>query len=71
LAVDALTVTPGSDTDVAIVFERDDDSTEQDETLTLTLVPKPFTLQTFPSGEGVFFINTIDLTILDDKGIAQ
>ena len=59
---------PNGDTSVSIVFKHDDESNELDETLTLTLVPKPFTLQTFPRGEAVFFINTINLTILDAKG---
>ena len=66
-----MTVTPTSDTGVAIVFKSDDDSNELDETLTLTLVPKPFTLQTFPRGEAVFFMNSINLTILDHKGIVH
>ena len=69
LDIDAITVMPNGDTDVSIVFKHDDESNEQDEILTLTLVPKPFTLQTFPRGEAVFFINTINLTILDAKGI--
>ena len=64
-----MTVTPTGDAGVAIVFKSDDDSNELDETLTLTLVPKPFTLQTFPRGEAVFFMNSINLTILDHKGI--
>ena len=68
---DAVTVMPTSDAGVDIVFEPDHDSTELDETLTLILVPKPFTLQTFPRGEAVFFMNAINLTILDHKGIVH
>ena len=69
LDVDAITVMPNGDTSVSVLFKHDDESNELDETLTLTLVPKPFTLQTFPRGEAVFFMNTINLTILDAKGI--
>ena len=69
LDVDAIVVMPDDDTDIAITFESDDDSNEMDETLALALVPKPFTLQTFPRGEAVFFMNTITLTILDAQGI--
>ena len=68
---DTVTVTPTGDAGVAIIFESDDDSNELGETLTLTLVPKPFTLQTFPRGEAVFFMNSINLTILDYKGIVH
>ena len=69
LDADAVTVVPTGDAGVNIVFESDADSNEMDETLTLILVPKPFTLQTFPRGEAVFFMNAINLTILDHKGI--
>ena len=71
LDVKTVTVMPEGDTDVSIVFKHDEDYNELDETLTLTLVPKPFTLQTFPHGEAVFFINTINLTILNAKGIVH
>ena len=69
LDADAVIVMPTGDAGVDIVFESNDDSNEMDETLILTLVPKPFTLQTFPRGEAVFFMNAINLTILDHKGI--
>ena len=71
LDVDAVTVVPENATDIAIVFTSDDDSNEQNETLTLILLPKPFTLQTFPRGEAVFFVNTMNLTIIDAQGNAQ
>ena len=69
LDADAVTVVPTGDAGVNIVFESDADSNEEGETLILILVPKPFTLQTFPRGEAVFFMNSINLTILDHKGI--
>ena len=69
LNADAVTVMPTGDAGVNIVFESDADSNEMGETLTLILAPKPFTLQTFPRGEAVFFMNAINLTILDHKGI--
>ena len=71
LDADAVIVMPTGDAGVDIVFESNDDSNEMDETLILTLVPKPFTLQTFPRGEAVFFMNAINLTILDHQGIVH
>ena len=71
LDADEVTVMPIGYAGVAIVFKSDDDSNELDEALILTLVPKPFTLQIFPRGEAVFFMNTINLTILDHKGIVH
>ena len=64
-----ITVMPKNHTNVAIVFKADADANELGESLTLTMVPKPFTLQTFPSGEAVFFRNTMNITILDAKGM--
>ena len=71
LDVDTITVTPKDHTNVAIVFNADAGTNELDESLTWTLVFKPFTLQTFPHGEAVFFRNTINVTILDAKGIVK
>lgn len=53
---------PGS---VAITFLIDGVVQEASETLSLELVPTPSTLRTLPSGEAVFFVSTINLTILD------
>ena len=71
LDVDAVTIMPESATDISIVYKSYDDLNDQNETLTLTLLPKPFTLQTFPRGEAVFFMNTMMLAVMDTKGIAN
>lgn len=71
LDIDEVTIMPESPADIAIVYKSYDDLNNQNETLTLTLLPKPFTLQTFPRGEAVFFMNTMMLTVMDTKGIAN
>ena len=58
---------PDIDTSVAITFVNDEIPDEDDESFMLRLEPKPFTLQTIPRGEGVFFKNVLHLTILDSE----
>ena len=53
-----------SDSDeVAATFRVDSVALEPDETFSLELVP--FTGITLPSGSGVFFVNTVNVTIID------
>ena len=51
---------------VNISFLIDDIAQEHNETVTLVLVPLPTT--NLPQGEGVFFINTTDMIIIDTDG---
>ena len=52
---------------VVFTFLADEVTEEVNESLTLQLVPTPaaLTAQTIPTGEGVFFKQKIDLTIID------
>jgi hypothetical protein len=52
-------------TDIVIKFLIDHIAREDNESLTLQLLPTPSTLQTIPTGEAVFFKNIIELTIVD------
>ena len=52
---------------VSITLIADGIVNEPSETFLLKLEPKPFTLQTIPRGEAVFFRNVLNLTILDGK----
>ena len=64
-----LQVQPDSDQTEFVVFTflADGVTEEVNESLTLQLVPTPaaLTAQTIPTGEGVFFKQKIDLTIID------
>ena len=60
-------VAMGGHTSVTIIFNADQVADEPNESFMLKLEPKPFTLQTFPRGEAVFFRNIINLTIVDPK----
>ena len=51
--------------DVLFTFLIDEVAQEANETLILQLIPTPSSLQTMPIGEGVFFKNEINLTIMD------
>jgi hypothetical protein len=51
---------------VNVSFLVDDIAQEYNETVTLVLVPLPTT--NLPKGEGVFFLNTTDMTIIDADG---
>ena len=52
---------------VVVTFVADEVTEDVNESLTLQLIPTPATLtaQTIPTGEGVFFKQEIDLTIID------
>lgn len=50
---------------ITFTFLTDEVPHEANESLTLQLVPIPSSLQTMPIGEGVFFKNEINLTIMD------
>ena len=52
---------------VVVTFVADEVTEDVNESLTLQLIPSPATLtaQTIPTGEGVFFKQEIDLTIID------
>ena len=52
---------------VVFTFVADEVTEDVNESLTLQLIPTPATLtaQTIPTGEGVFFKQEIDLTIID------
>ena len=52
---------------IVFTFLADEVAEEVNESLTLQLVPTPATLtaQTMPTGEGVFFKQEINLTIID------
>ena len=67
--VSAIEVMKGGNTSVTVTFIADGIPDEPDESFTLNLEPKPFTLQTIPRGEAVFFRSTITLTIMDSKGM--
>ena len=67
--VSAIEVMKGGNTSVTVAFIADGIPDEPDESFTLKLEPKPFTLQTIPRGEAVFFRSTITLTIMDSKGM--
>lgn len=51
---------------VAVHFYADNVSQEGNETFTMVLMPSHSTI--LPSGESTFFINTIDMTIIDNDG---
>ena len=57
----------GTPRSVSFIFRADSIAQEPDETLTLRLDAAPGT--TIPSGDGVFFQDTIDMTIIDGDGI--
>ena len=50
---------------VTYTFIVDGVAREDNESLTLELVPPPSTLQSMPAGEAVFFMNRLSLTIND------
>jgi hypothetical protein len=50
---------------VVFTFLADEVAEEENEYLTLQLIPTPATLQMMPAGEGVFFKQEINLTIMD------
>ena len=51
---------------VDVSFLTDDIAQEYNETVTLMLVPLPTT--NLPTGEAVFFLKTIDMTVIDTDG---
>ena len=51
---------------VAVHFYVDNVSQEGNETFTMELIPSHSTI--LPNGESVFFLNTIDMTIIDSDG---
>ena len=55
---------PDPPEDITFIFRTDAIAQEEKETLTLELVTTPRT-NAPPSGDGVFFRNTINLTIMD------
>ena len=52
-----------------IEFLTDGLPNEGNESFHLWLVPTPSTIVTMPSGEGVFFVNTLELAIIDADGM--
>ena len=55
---------PDPPEDITFIFRTDAIAQEENETLILELVTTPGT-NALPSGDGVFFRNTINLTIMD------
>lgn len=53
--------------EVVVTFRVDSIALEPDEEFALELVPSP--LITLPSGDGVFFINRINMTIIDSDSM--
>ena len=53
---------------VSFTFLVDGVPREGNETLSLNLVPLASTLQTMPNGEAVYFLNSMELTIMDADG---
>ena len=53
---------------VNVSFLTDGIAQEYNETVTLVLVPLPTTNDIIPMGEGVFFLNTTDMIIIDTDG---
>ena len=56
---------PDPSGDVSIIFRVDSIAQEENETLTLELHPN---VRNLPTGRGVFFRNTTNLTIIDCDG---
>ena len=56
----------GSTRDVTFQFRTDSIAQEPDETFSLELVPGSGV--TLPTGEGVFFLDVVNMTIIDGDG---
>ena len=67
LQSDRITLRNTDDPEVAVIeFLTDGLANEGNESFNLWLGPLPSTVQTMPAGKGVFFMDILELTIVDD-----